>query len=55
MVTDGEFKGVKLFVERQMPMLTHLQLCEGLNVIAGDNIESLQAFERSKMQQIANY
>ena len=55
MKTDGEFQGVKLFVERQMPMLTHLQLCEGLNAIAGDNIESLQNFEKSKMLQIATY
>ena len=55
MITDGEFQGVKLFVERQMPMLTHLQLCEGLNAIVGENIESLQNFEKSKMLQIAAF
>lgn len=26
----------KLFIERQLPGLIHMQLCEGLNVIAGN-------------------
>ena len=36
---QNDVEGMKVFVERSLPMLTHLQLCEGLNVIAGENMD----------------
>ena len=33
---EGDIREVKLFTERQLPGLIHLQLCEGLNSIAGN-------------------
>ena len=33
-------------------MFVHHQLCEGLNVIAGENLEELMAWERKKTDEV---
>ena len=52
---QNDVEGMKTFVERSLPMLTHLQLCEGLNVIAGENMDKLQVFEKEKLNEILSY
>ena len=36
-----EANQVKFFVERSLPMLVHLQMCEGLEVVAGEYLDKL--------------
>lgn len=49
---QNDVEGLKIFVERSLPMLTHLQLCEGLNIVAGEFMPDLVVFQKEKMKEI---
>ena len=52
---DMDVIHLKHFVERELPLLTHLQLCEGLNVVHGHFLDELKEFELSKLTEINTY
>ena len=43
------------FLERVLPMQIHHQLCEGLNSVAGPDLEELLAFEKEKSIELYKY
>jgi len=45
------------FIERSLPMLMHLTLCEGLNSVINNKEElwSLERFEKRKLEEIYSY
>ena len=43
-IFDMDITFLKHFVERDLPILTHLQLCEGLNIIQGKFLPELKMF-----------
>ena len=43
------------FIERSIPTMIHLQLVEGLHVVAGTNIQNLRQFERNKLSELMKY
>ena len=38
-----------------MPTLVHLQMCEGLNVVAGHFLPELQEFEKTKLDEYLTF
>ena len=49
---EGDIKESKLFIERQLPALIHMQLCEGLHVVAGNQMDELKEFETQKLEEL---
>ena len=49
---QNDVEGLKIFVERSLPMLTHIQLCEGLNIVAGEYMPEVTVFQKEKMKEI---
>ena len=49
---EGDIRETKLFIERQLPGLIHLQLCEGLNSVAGNQLAELKEFEKRKLEEL---
>lgn len=47
----------KKFLERELPLLTHYQICEGLNsaVITEGNCENIRKFERTKLDELVKH
>ena len=43
------------FIERSIPTMIHLQLVEGLHVVAGTNRQNLRQFERNKLSELMKY
>ena len=44
-----------MFIERSLPALIHIQLCEGLNVVAGHFQKELKEFEMEKLEQYLKF
>ena len=45
----------KLFIERQLPGLIHLQLVEGLNVVSGDQAGELLEWQKHKLEELVKH
>ena len=44
------------FIERQIPMLTHFQLCEGLKaVVGGTHPTKVLEFEKKKLDELDSF
>ena len=52
---EGAFQETQLFIERTLPTLIHLQMCEGLTVVAGHFLQDLQEFESKKLDEYLLY
>ena len=52
---EAAFQDTQLFVERTLPTLVHLQVCEGLNVVAGHFLPELKAFETRKLEELLTF
>ena len=50
-----EWFSLKHFIERSLPLLIHIQICEGLQVVSGDYMSRLKKFEQKKLDQLLNY
>ena len=46
---------LKHFVERDLPILTHLQICEGLNILQGNFLPELKEYEMRKLKELNQY
>lgn len=42
-------------MERSVPMLMHLQLCEGLNIVMTQDNAKIKAFQAEKLEEIYRY
>ena len=54
-VLDNDVAQSKQFIERQLPSLIHLQVCEGLNIVAGDFMNDLKKWEKKKLTEVYEY
>ena len=52
---EADVSHSKLFIERELPALIHLQLSEGLNIVAGDYMTELKSWEKTKLTQLQSY
>ena len=52
---DKDLYQVKHFIQRELPLLIHLQLCEGLDVVSGSFLSELKVFEKKKLQELLTY
>ena len=52
---DEEMFQANCFIERVLPIQIHHQVCEGLNIVAGTDIQELLKFEREKSAQLSTY
>lgn len=43
------------FIERSIPTMIHLQLVEGLHVVAGTNLQNVRQFEKNKLSELMKY
>lgn len=52
-----ETREAHTFLERTMPLLTHFQICEGLDAVSIDEKTqiSLKLFAESKLEEITQY
>ena len=48
-------KNTEHFIERSLPALIHIQLCEGLNIVAGHFQKELKDFEIEKLEQYLEF
>ena len=51
---DAVFQ-VNCFIERTLPVMMHHQICEGLNSVAGPDLDDLMAFEKKKSEELNAY
>ena len=51
MKVGDQFAETQLFIERTLPTLIHLQMCEGLTVVAGHFLDDLEEFEKKKLDE----
>lgn len=52
---DMDILHIKHFIERDLPILTHMQLCEGLNIVQGHFLPELKEFEVRKLKELNAY
>ena len=52
---ETDVSNSKLFIERELPALIHLQIAEGLNIVAGDYMAELKSWEKTKLTQLQQY
>ena len=55
-ITLDSLKGLPRYLERTQPLLTHLQLCEGLEAVVGDLFPSrLRKFQKLKFKELQDF
>ena len=57
MISLNDINENQLFCERAQPILTHLQLCEGLNSVVVSEVQSnsLHVFEKLKLKELLDF
>ena len=54
-VNDMDIYWIKHFIERDLPVLTHMQMCEGLSQVSGRFLPELREFEMKKLKELNAY
>ena len=54
-VCDTDVYHMKRFIQSELPLLIHYQMCEGLDVLSGQFLPQLKNFEMKKLDELLNH
>ena len=52
---EASVRNTELFIERSLPALIHIQMCEGLHIVSGNFQQELKEFEMEKLEQYLKF